>query len=1058
MAYHIPAICLTNLVFKKRGAAAALSVALAATPTLLGGTGGLHAQDTGAGAVNVTSADVAGIIGIGIASTSAGGGVTVDSSADTILRRSTNVIARDIGASAIDLTVADVTSGVDGILTGALDSTTMINRDSNADVTGTTVAGIGTHSTGGNANITVQGMSGNVASVTNGMDINTIGADILVDNLASITGNADDGIDTASVSDNITTTGVDMIASTGGSDILTDASAGDIAVQDGGLVSGITGTGPIGGIIIGGASALSAPNTPPTISPSPSGGDARDDQSVILSLPVLRADSPIGEAEVSVSPNGDARFESLSISRILEPLLSESGKVRLAEAIGTSTFIDEARLKEYGFQLDFDMGQLEVVVESIDPELQQVVGLASSNNRFDQLPPTVDQAGFSAYLNLAGNFDYTDGVNDSGLRDPDILGFGAIRSGRFAIQYEGGLTERTNDDYGLYRRFVRGIFDIEQQNLRVSAGDLQTNTLSILGSQLVGGVGIERSRRLFDPFDPVFQLGGRRLKIDSPSTLEIVNNGAVVRTITVDRGVYNLDELPLVFGANDVDIVIRDAAGRESVTNFNYFYDPVDLEVGDFEYGAYVGLISDVTSLDPSYGGDISATGFYRRAFTPSFLAGAGVQLSEDVQVVAGEVRWVPQVIPGVIESQAALSSGSDGLGYSARMGYRWGRTTITGGQQISAILDYESSKFELVGRPRLLNEERLSVTLSYGQSITTKTYASTGLSYFKRSNNPARSTIFADATHQFNPRLRGTAGVEYGKNDGFGTAFGVRVGLTLLFGQNSRADTSYSSRRDSFRAGTSRAIENHVGAFGYDVNVERDDGRSTADAALRYRGNRFDSRLLVSGTGDGFGNITDERRAQLQLSTALAYADGGFGVGRTITDGFALVSPHPNIEGKAIVGNDLNNGEYQGRSGLLGAAVVPDILGYQNREVVYDIDTTETVYDVGDGSDRLRLATGGGARIIVGSARFVSAIGTLQIGDGPASLISGTVSSETDVGFEPLPFFTNSVGRFSVIGLSPGERYTVRLRDGREFVLDIPASNKGLYRAATIKIEEAGK
>lgn len=781
-------------------------------------------------------------------------------------------------------------------------------------------------------------------------------------------------------------------------------------------------------------------------------------QAMILSLPVLRDGSPIGEIEASVDRSGVARFESASLTRVFEPFLSETGRAQLARARGTSPFVAPSTLQDFGFDIRFDMGQLEVVVESIRTELLLAVDLPSAQDRVQQLEPTIAAADFSAYLNLAGTFEYSEGDQGEGFRNPEILAFGTARAGQYALQYDGGLTEDGADGYKPYRRFVRGLYDIEPRNMRISAGDLQAETLGILGTQLIGGVGIERSRRLFDPFDPVFRLGGRRLRIDSPSTIEIVNNGEILRSISVDQGIYDLEDLPLVFGSNDVDIVIRDAAGRTSVTNFNYFYDPVDLEVGDYEFGAYAGFISSLSSLQPEYDGELAATGFYRRAFTPSLLVGGAMQLSEDVQSAAAEVNWTPQVVPGVIQSQFSLSSGSKGVGYAARVGYRWATTTVQGSRQVSVIFDYEDPNFELLGRSTFLNQGRLSASLSYGQSFSARTYISSGVNYFKLEGSKARQTVFADVIHQFTPQLRGTIGAEYGSNDGFDSSFGVRAGITWLFGTNSRADAAYESRRDLYRLGINRGLEDHVGAFGYDASIQSSDGRATADAAVRYRGNRFDGRFAVSGNGDGFGNVIGDRRVQLQLATSLAYADGGFGVGRPISDGFAVVSPHPNIDGEAIVGNDLNNGEYQGRSGLLGAAVVSNISGYQTREIAYDIDTTETVFDIGNGLDRLRLPTGGGAKITVGSARYVSAVGTLVAGDEPVALISGTVTSASDDGFEPLPFFTNSVGRYSVIGLAAGESYRVRLRDGREFVLDVPAGNKGLYKVATVAIEEASQ
>ncbi|WP_430429974.1 hypothetical protein [Parasphingorhabdus sp.] len=218
--------------------------------TVTGGNFGVYVREFGAGAITITSADVTGTSFDGINAISAGGGIVLDSSAGMVTGGNTGIVATDNGAGAINLNVDDVTGGIDGISTVAAVGATTIRLSSNANVTGTTGAGIFANSTGALADITVQGMSGNVIGGTDGIDIDTLGADILVDNLASVTGNAGNGIDAASNGGNITITDVDQITGTGGNGIFANADTGNISIQGSGLVGGITGTGS-GDILIG---------------------------------------------------------------------------------------------------------------------------------------------------------------------------------------------------------------------------------------------------------------------------------------------------------------------------------------------------------------------------------------------------------------------------------------------------------------------------------------------------------------------------------------------------------------------------------------------------------------------------------------------------------------------------------------------------------------------------------------------------------------------------------------------------------------------------------------
>jgi outer membrane usher protein len=665
--------------------------------------------------------------------------------------------------------------------------------------------------------------------------------------------------------------------------------------------------------------------------------------------------------------------------------------------------------------------------------------------------PTVEAADFSAYLNVNLNLEYSDAENR--FENPDIFLFGATHFQGITVEFDGGFSDTFDDGYRFYRRSVRAVYDFPERHLRLSAGDLRLTSLPLLRTQFVGGVAIEKRREVFDPFQPITQLGGRRILIDSPSTVEILVGGASYRTIDVQPGVYDLADLPLQYGANDVQIVVRDAAGREQVTRFDYFFDPIDLAPGEEEFSAAVGFVSRDLVFEPDYGNDPAFFGFYRKAFTDRLALGGALQISEDIQVASAEIRVLPRVIPGTFDLQAATSFG-DGTGFAFRLGYRWADSDPVTARRFSATVDYQSSKFHFVGDPAFIGLEQWTLSASYSQNFSTQTGITAGLTYVDRSGFGDQRSVFMDLIHRFNPRIRGSVGVEYGGGDIYPRNFGIRASISILFGGRNRADASYQSRREIARASLSRSVESHAGSWGYDLTLQDTDGRTTADATGRYLGNRFDARMSFITSGRDLGSVGDNRVARLQLGTTFAFADGTFGIGRTINDAFVLVRPHSSLgDRKVITGRELNQGVYEARSGLLGAAVVPQVASYNPQDVLYDVDSLEPGYDIGAGIVRVDLPYRGGAVVTVGTDRFVSVVGNLILGDGPAELITGTITSEDDPGFPAQPFFTNSSGRFGILGLAPGRTYTVRLASGQNFVITIPEDNTGLYRAGQISV-----
>lgn len=775
-------------------------------------------------------------------------------------------------------------------------------------------------------------------------------------------------------------------------------------------------------------------------------------RSVTMSVPLVWSGQVLGDVIVQVLPDESTAVDSQSLRAELSRLLTETGLLRLDEAIAGHPFVTLAELQAAGFDVDFDMARLELTVNAIDPTLRPVEPLGGRSQDSETLLPSISPANFSAYLNTSVNLLYRD---QEGVVSPDIFLFGAARYRQVVVEFDGGLTEGFDGDYRFYRRAARAVYDEPDSYRRWSAGDLRLENTGALRTPFIGGIAVEKSRRTFDPFAPTVHLGGRQIFLASPSTVEVVVNGASYQTLDLQPGTYSLDELPIQIGSNDVQLVVRDAAGREQVTRFDYFFDPIELEAGEDEYTLGLGVIATELDLQPDYSGDPVFIGNYRKALSDILIVGGGVQIAEDLQVVGFETQFVPQVIPGSFDLQGAVSSG-DGTGFALRGGYRL--TTGAGpyAKRFSATFDYQSGNFRTVGDLSTFRLERLSINATYSQALSLKTSIVAGANYFARSGGFDQSTFFVDLNHRPRDNIRATIGVEYGTGSAFGSNFGVRAGISVLFGGGHRADTTYQSRRKLAHASLSRGSDDNVGSLGYSINALDSQGSTSVDGVVDYVANRFEARASLGTSGTTFGGIADDQTARLQIGTSFAFADGAFGIGRPIHDSFLLARPHKTLEStNVIAGRSLREGHYEASSGPLGAAVVSRLSSYNPQDVQYDIDALEAGYDIGSGVVRVDPPYRSGYALVVGTDRFVSAVGFLQMNGSPAELVTGLITSEDDEGFEPSPFFTNSAGRFGIIGLAPGRTYTIRLNDsGRTFTVKVPADNAGLYQLETINLQ----
>ena len=185
------------------------------------------------------------------------------------------------------------------------------------------------------------------------------------------------------------------------------------------------------------------------------------------------------------------------------------------------------------------------------------------------------------------------------------------------------------------------------------------------------------------------------------------------------------------------------------------------------------------------------------------------------------------------------------------------------------------------------------------------------------------------------------------------------------------------------------------------------------------------------------------------------------FGVGRRINDSFILLSPHENLGDRSVVaGESLADNDYIGKSGALGAALNNWLGSYVTQSVQYDVENPPTGYDIGPGIARVRPPYRSGYAMRIGTDAFVSAMGTLVSDAKPVSLIGGRVTLldvQEGENPQPIPFFTNSVGRFAIVNLLPGRRYLVETygKDGsvdRSFEFTVPADTDGLVDLGTVR------
>jgi outer membrane usher protein len=784
---------------------------------------------------------------------------------------------------------------------------------------------------------------------------------------------------------------------------------------------------------------------------------------IAMTVPLQFNRRVLGEMPVLLTADDRFIVNTAGFVSLIAPLLTEEAQAELAASLaGIAQFAPE-EINAAGIQLDYDPDQLAVLVLRIDPSKRTPEFLFRGGKAE---PAEQGPEDFSAYLN--SNISVSRRMSTGDVDKPSVFLNGAVRFAGFVLEADvQGREDQFSDTYNVERRYARLVYDEPEDFRRWTFGDLDPEVRGRQGFTELGGLGVNRQRRRFESFRNNVLSGSRQLILQEPSVVRVSRNGVFVREFRLDPGQYDVSNLPLDAGGNDVQIDIEGESGRRDSVSYSAYLDSIDLEPGDYEYGAYFGVTSDGLFGQPDYSdGELAFTGYYRKAFENRPSIGAGLQASQDVQTLTGQSQLI---LPGGARLQfdgSFSNSEFAAQGYAFAVGYEYLLDLGGTADAVSFVADFISDDFATLGNRFGDNPTSWSFSAGYSRRFSTDWIGNLSASY-RMSRDPSREdayTINASSTYRVTPEWSVQVGVEYSDFGirtgpaGFSDAgFGATAALIWTPNFRDRGEARYNSARDSGSIRFQRAGENRVDAFGYSVASTYDDGAGSISGQVDYSSNRFDATVSHIAFGRDLSNITEEQVTSVRVGSSIATTGGRVAIGRTIYDSFAIVYPHESLRGHdVIVGESLEGGRFTSRSGAFGPALSNLLTSYVNQSVRYDAIEAPRGYDIGDGILRVHPAYRSGYAIEVGSSAFVSALGRL-VGNGakPVALMSGRMVPIDSPDAEPQLFFTNSVGRFALQSLEPGKHYRVELftSPAQSFEFEVPADSDGLLDLHVVSV-----
>jgi outer membrane usher protein len=549
----------------------------------------------------------------------------------------------------------------------------------------------------------------------------------------------------------------------------------------------------------------------------------------------------------------------------------------------------------------------------------------------------------------------------------------------------------------------------------VRVGDAVTAASSWARALRYGGIQIASN---FDtrPSEVVFPQPSVYGTAAVPSTLDVYVNGQLRSQLEVPGGSFEINDIPVVTGSGQVQVVARDLLGREQLLTQDFYSSERLLRPGLNEYSWSFGRVRRDFAVRRNAYGPTLMSGVFRRGLTQQLTIGGQFAATSSKRVIGISVARTFSGF-GVTTASSALSQ-SNGSGTLWLLGHQYQGQRFRGDVRIQGT----TARFTQPGLESLPVLPKRQVSLSAGFGL--RRNGSVGLSLVSERAHSGEGRQISTVSYSRTLPAGLTLSVAASKvmsGAGFREA---SIGLSRTLGPRSSTSVSLSQRSDGDGTRVDYRYELPTGpGFGYRTSIERG-YRDASEAAF-----------LLNTSSSHYGvevrSEDGDRAVRLQSRGSLARYGGAWFATREISNGFAVVDAG-GIEGVNVF---LENRPV-GRTRADGLLIVPGLRPYElNRIRIETADIPiETLVDTTQLNVTPYYRSGAlasfGVRSTVGvSLRVVFPDGQ-PVPEGARARVANT-----EIGS---PVGLN--GRLYLEGIEPGGQIEIEVR-GEICVIDIEES-----------------
>jgi outer membrane usher protein len=155
-----------------------------------------------------------------------------------------------------------------------------------------------------------------------------------------------------------------------------------------------------------------------------------------------------------------------------------------------------------------------------------------------------------------------------------------------------------------------------------------------------------------------------------PTAMDIFVNGSLRASQDLPDGTFRIEDIPVVTGAGQIQVVTRDVMGREQLVVQDFYASQTLLRPGLWDYAVSIGALRQNYSLQSNDYSDMMVSAMLRRGLSSDFTLEGRFDASSAIQVVSGSAAYSMTRL-GVFSTSLAISN-EDNTGVLWQLGHQY--------------------------------------------------------------------------------------------------------------------------------------------------------------------------------------------------------------------------------------------------------------------------------------------------------------------------------------------------------------------------------------------------